>query len=188
MDAGPAGMRLYDFHHRSLADAGGERDMVSRQLLNKAFQRYWRLRRSLTMGARGMVLDADNRVLLVRHGYQPGWHFPGGGVEWGETVVEALRRELQEEAGVILGKAGDGDGAGGLPELFGLYSNFARFPGDHIALYVVRDWARPTEPAPSYEIAEQGFFAADALPPGTSQPVRRRLAEVLDGNPRDELW
>ena len=43
-------------------------------------------------------------------------------------------------------------------------------------------------PPPNAEIREQGFFAADALPPGTSDGTRRRIAEVLDGAPRSETW
>lgn len=153
--------------------------MVATTILTKALQRYWRLSRALTMGAQGMVLDPGNRVLLVRHGYRPGWHFPGGGVERGETVLQALARELREEAGVILGEP---------PPLFGLYANFERFPGDHIALFVVRDWHQPDLPAPSFEIREQRLFPADDLPEGVIAPVARRVAEVLGGHPRDERW
>jgi 8-oxo-dGTP pyrophosphatase MutT (NUDIX family) len=153
--------------------------LLFNSLLNKALQRYWRISRGQTLGAQGIVLGEDGRILLVRHTYRPGWHFPGGGVERHETVEQALARELKEETGVIVS---------GPVELFGLYANFRVFPSDHVALYVVRHWEQPHPPRPNHEIAEQAFFERDALPPDLIQAAHRRILEVLDGQPRSVMW
>ncbi|MEC9368669.1 MAG: NUDIX domain-containing protein [Pseudomonadota bacterium] len=149
------------------------------RFIGMALRPWWRLTRGVTLGAQAVVIDGAGHVLLVRHGYRPGWCFPGGGVERGETVARALERELLEETGVRVADA---------PALQGVYSNHRHFPGDHIALFVVREWTREFTPSPTPEIAEQGFFAADALPEHTDASVRRRLAEILEGTETDGLW
>ena len=140
---------------------------------------YWRVRRPLTAGVRGLVLDAEGRVLLVRHTYIRGWYLPGGGVERGETMLTSLRRELAEEVGVTLT---------GEARLIGLYANFREFKSDHVALFAVPHGAYEHAPRRSPEIAESGFFPPDALPEGVTKSTARRIAEAMLGNAPDELW
>ncbi len=60
--------------------------------------------RPLTEVAVGVLIDADGRFLLTSRPegkvYAGYWEFPGGKLEVGESVEEALRRELIEEIGV----------------------------------------------------------------------------------------
>lgn len=153
--------------------------MRGEKIVLKSLQRYWRMTRGLTLGVQGAIIDDRSRLLLVRHGYRPGWHFPGGGVEKNETLLTALGRELEEEAGVVCDTT---------PALFGVYANFAAFPNDHVALFVVRDWRQPRIPPPNAEIREQRFFARDELPDDIAPPTLRRIAEILDGAPQTAEW
>lgn len=51
---------------------------------------------------RGLVIDDDDHVLMVRLVFPQGafWVLPGGGINEGEDVLDALRRELREETGL----------------------------------------------------------------------------------------
>ncbi len=135
--------------------------------------------RPMTLGVRGLVIDSEHRVLLVRHTYVPGFYLPGGGVESGETMLQALTRELHEEGAVhVLGA----------PALHGVYLNRRVSPRDHVALFVIRDFRCDGPRAPDHEIAEAGFFPLTELPDDITPATRARLAEVLDGEPVSPYW
>jgi 8-oxo-dGTP pyrophosphatase MutT (NUDIX family) len=148
-------------------------------LIRRLIHFYWRFSRAATLGARAMVIDGSGRVFLVKHSYVDGWHLPGGGVETGETVLEALTRELAEEGNIQLV---------GQPALHGIFFNRRISRRDHVMLYIVRDFRQDGLPVPNYEIVEHGFFAPAALPEDTSRATRARIAEVFDGVPLSELW
>jgi 8-oxo-dGTP pyrophosphatase MutT (NUDIX family) len=118
-------------------------------------------------------------VFLVKHSYVAGWHLPGGGVEVGETVAEALRRELIEEGRIEMR---------GEAVLHGVFFNSYASRRDHVAVYVVRKFHQDRMPEPNREIAACGFFPPDALPEETTQGTRLRITEVLDGRAPIETW
>ena len=148
-------------------------------MLRRLLHFHWRFSRGLTLGVRAVVIDAGGKVFLVRHSYVAGWHLPGGGVETGETLVQALARELNEEASIEVV---------GTPQLHGVFYNPVDSPRDHVAVFVVRVFRQEPVVRKNREIVERGFFALDALPAETTPGTRRRLAEVLEGAPLAVKW
>ena len=140
---------------------------------------YFRFARPMTLGVRAIVADSENRILLVRHTYVSGWHLPGGGVEAGESMLEALAREVEEEGAVLMRAPAF---------LHGMFFNRSASPRDHVAVYVVRDFEVLGVRAPDHEIAEAGFFPRHAMPDGVTRATLARLAEALDGAPMDAFW
>jgi ADP-ribose pyrophosphatase YjhB (NUDIX family) len=155
--------------------AASIRERLKLRLLHWSFL----VARPMTLGVRGIVISPDNEILLVRHGYVSGWHFPGGGVEVGETFVQSLTRELEEEARIVIE---------GPPILHGLFFNTQTSRRDHVAAYVVRSFRVSGERQPDWEIAEARFFPLQALPEGTTRATRSRLAEIFDSAPLSDRW
>ena len=151
----------------------------SEPALRQLFHLYWRFARGMTLGVRAVVLDGENRVFLVKHSYVSGWHLPGGGVETGETLREALERELTEEGRIELI---------GEPTLFGIYLNSHISRRDHVAVFVVRHFSQDRLPEPNREIVDTGFFETDALPPDTTMGTRLRISEAIENKPQIPTW
>lgn len=175
-------MRCASFENRGSKGKGEmseTRKSLRERLVRRLFQSYFRLTRPLTLGVRAVVMDGKGRIFLIRHTYVPGWQLPGGGVEKGQTVQDALKAELLQEGGLVPEEE---------PQLFAIYSNHHAFPNDHVLLYVVRRFSQPVLPRPNHEIAESGFFAPDALPEGTTPATRSRIREVLQGRQESEFW
>jgi len=158
------------------AAKGGRGKARAARYINRGFVRlahlYWRFARGMTLGVRGLVLDDAGAVFLVKHSYVPGWHLPGGGIETGETALDALARELLEEGELVVTAP---------PTLFGFYLNARASRRDHVALFVVREFSQRRRPVPNREIIDHGFFGIDALPEDTTPATRRRIGEVMAG-------
>ena len=147
--------------------------------LRRVLHLYWRFARGMTLGVRGVVLDGDDRVFLVKHSYVAGWHLPGGGVEVGETFLDALRRELAEEGRIeILGE----------PALQGVFLNSHVSRRDHVAVYLIRNFRHDRMPEPNREIIACGFFQPAALPAETTTGTRLRISEALEGSTPIATW
>lgn len=115
----------------------------------------------------GLISHPNGKVLLIRSPRR-GWEFPGGQVEEGENLIEALQREIQEEAGVTTS----------IGALVGVYSNIKSptklmfgFWGDYVS----------GELRTSDESLETEWVARDSVLQRISNPaIYDRMKDMLD--------
>lgn len=103
-----------------------------------------------------LPLLPDGRVLLARRVDSDRWSLPGGLVDWGETVEECARRELEEECGLQLVA---------IERLIGVYSSPDRDPRAHgINVAVAAHVSGTPEIGDPLEISELHAFTPEELP------------------------
>lgn len=149
-----------------------------RKRLWRIMQVWFRWRRSMTIGVRGLVIAGGERILLVRPRLVDYWTLPGGGLERGETAAEALARELKEEAAITVK---------GVPKLLAVFSHELEFRGDHVLLYLVTDF-EAEKFVPSLEIIEARFFELKKLPETITVGTWRRIDEFMNNRVPPAHW
>jgi ADP-ribose pyrophosphatase len=121
----------------------------------------------------GGVVIKDGRVLLVRRGKPPAfgeWAIPGGSVELGETLQQAVERELREETGLIV-KAG---------EICHTFEAVKRDDDGRVRFhYVIIDLTAEYlsgEPIPASDVTEAAWLKSGDL---ANRPVNGTTLELL---------
>lgn len=127
-------------------------------------------------GVAAVVLDPQNRVLLHRRRIGNGWAPPSGAIEPGESVHEALSRELREETGLGVH----------VERLVGVYSDpsfqVVQYPDGrrtHFITCLFRCRAETSAISGSEEGLAWEWFAREALPTDLLPYARRWLDDAL---------
>jgi 8-oxo-dGTP diphosphatase len=142
---------------------------------------------NLRPAVRALLIDPDDRVLLVRFefGDGPVWATPGGGIEPGEEVMDALRRELAEEVGLYDPEIG--------PCVWVRVHTIPMGPwhGQHDQVYLVRCEAMEPNPAMTWEqlrsenLHELRWWTLDELAVASFRFAPRELVAVVTSIVRD---
>src|SRR5512138_2309080 len=122
----------------------------------------------LLVGAAILLLDEQNRLLMMKRRDNECWGIPGGSLEPGEVVEDAAKRETLEEVNLEIGEM----------SLFGVFSGpelYYKYPnGDEVynvsIIYSSRDWRGTIQL--NDEHTEWRWFSAGEIPEDISPPIK----------------
>ena len=134
----------------------------------------------LLVGAAILVLDEQNRLLMMKRSDNECWSVPGGSMEPGELVEVAAKREILEESNLEIGEM----------SLFGVFSGpelFYKYPnGDEvynvIVVYLSRDWRGDVEI--NDEHTEWRWCSANEIAEDVSPPIKPVIEQFKSSVPK----
>ena len=116
------------------------------------------------------IIEIDGGIILIkRKNPPPGWAIPGGFVDYGETLEEAVRREMKEETGLDIN----------LARQFHTYSDPGRDPRRHTVstVFIAAASGRPTA---GDDAKEAKIFTRDTLPEDIAFDHRKILEDYCN--------
>jgi 8-oxo-dGTP diphosphatase len=111
------------------------------------------------------IIEEQGKILLARRRDIGWWNLPGGGMESGEAVDDALHREIMEEVGITVT----------IEYLVGVYSKPQKNE------VVLTFWCHPRSGSPttSDEVSEVGWYSLKELPTPLLPKHRQRIIDAL---------
>ena len=124
-----------------------------------------------------VLFNKEGQVLLEERADDGYFDFPGGGVDQGEEVIDAAKRELLEETGLIANKL----------ELFKVYTgeitHYVYFNGDEIygidSVFICEDYSGTLKPQKE-EVKELKFYDLNNLPNKMSIRNKQIVVDLLN--------
>ncbi len=122
-----------------------------------------------TIGVFANIFDEQRRILCVKRAYGPkNWTTPGGKMEAGESPLQALVREVEEETGYVV-RPGRMNGVYSKPE------------NDDLVISIEAEIVGRNAWQPNGEIAECGFYAVEELPQPMNPSTATRMLDAFAG-------
>jgi mutator protein MutT len=129
------------------------------------------------VGVGAVIVDEMGRLFLARRGPQAKnerglWEFPGGSVEYGETLADALAREMMEEYGIQVA----------VGELLDVVDHILPDEGQHWVspTYICRIVSGEPRILERKKCSEIGWFYPGEMPDDLTQITRTNLEHYID--------
>ena len=131
----------------------------------------------IMVGSAVLVLDNQNRLLMMKRSDNGNWGVPGGAMELGETTEETARRELFEEAGLEVGEL----------KLFGVFSGkelYYRYPSGeevyNVSIVYLANGGNGIIKLSDGEHNDFRYFDIARLPENISPPIKPILKKLME--------
>ncbi len=142
--------------------------MKTYKILNRLRKIYWFILRPKTVGVKCLIENSAREYLLIKTTYSGDyWAIPGGGVKSGESVENAVTREVSEEVGINVTNL----------KLVGSYSSDIEYKRDMIHLFTAKVSSHYFN-LNQGEISVAQWFPKDQMPNNVSRSITETLSRM----------